>query len=155
MACKVDTLRWRWLLTLSLRLESILDPGLCGDNHPLITVIYLLVGQDNSCSAGDVDLREKERQREERKYGEKWVDNWRLMMLTRSPISEIIESSRLSFFSQTWRHLVGPWWSGLIASHNQGRHDCMEGRRRRQKMGDGEEEDGGCTEGDIQICTEK
>jgi len=41
-------------------LESILNPALCGDNHPLITVIYLLVGQDESCSAGDVDLRKKE-----------------------------------------------------------------------------------------------
>lgn len=61
------------IVNTQLALESILDPGLCGDNHPLITVIYLLVGQDNSCSAGDVDLREKEkkRQREGRKQGEK------------------------------------------------------------------------------------
>lgn len=52
-------------------LESILNPDLCGDNHPLITVIYLLVGQDNSCSAGDVDLREKERHSGRGESGEK------------------------------------------------------------------------------------
>lgn len=55
------------MLTLGLSLESILNPGLCGDNHPLITVINLLVGQDNSCSAGDVDLRKKTRQRKKKK----------------------------------------------------------------------------------------
>lgn len=37
-----------------------LDRRLCGDNHPLITVIYLLVGQDYGCSAGNVDLGDKE-----------------------------------------------------------------------------------------------
>lgn len=56
---KVDSSRWRWLLAVILRLVSILSAGLSGDNHPLITVIYLLVGQDNSCSAGDVDLRQR------------------------------------------------------------------------------------------------
>lgn len=78
---KVDTLRWRWMLTLSLSLESILNPGLCGDNHPLITVINLLVGQDNSCSAGDVDLRKKRDTEKEKS----WV-SWRLTILTRSPV---------------------------------------------------------------------
>lgn len=39
--------------------------------YPLITVIYLLVGQDNSCSAGDVDLREKERHSGRGESGEK------------------------------------------------------------------------------------
>lgn len=65
------------IVNTQLGLESMLDPHLRGDNHPLITVIYLLVGQDNGCSAGDVDLRERERergkkrQREKRKQGEK------------------------------------------------------------------------------------
>lgn len=142
VVCKVDTLRWRWLLTLSLRLESILDPGLCGDNHLLITVIYLLVGQDNSCSAGDVDLREKEKERQKggKKVGRK--ERWQLKI---NDVNENTDFGNYWIFrfilffvrNQTWRHLVVPWWSG--ASHNKGRLNEEEEKEKE----DGEGEDGG------------
>lgn len=141
VVCKVDTIRRSWLLTLSLGLESILDPGLCGDNHPLITVIYLLVGQDNSCSAGDVDLREKERQREERKWGEKWDDNWRLVMKTNLWFL-FIHSKKwdteafggaLMIRSDRSSQSRSTWWINE-----------EEGEKGRGKRQDSEEEDMGC-----------
>lgn len=138
--CKVDTLRWRWLLTLSLRLESILDPGLCGDNHPLITVIYLLVGQDNSGSAGDVDLQEKKKDTKGGRRAGRKV-RWQFKINDVNEITDLgvyrVFSSIFFFFfflrSVTWRHLSAPWWSGVIGFHNQGWRDGQTKSRSRRE----------------------
>lgn len=89
------------IVNTQLGLVSILDPRLCGDNLPLITVIYLLVGQDNSCSAGDVDLRERET-KGGKTAGRKGKRQSRINDVNVIIIFEITESSGESFLPFKW-----------------------------------------------------